>query len=160
MINSNRRLLVGLPLIALMTTGAVAAQAKTPPKKKVVRQTQTVTFNYTSSLASHTAAGPGLQPCVGAAPTCFAVHPPGWAKYMTIGSSDKSGQATPISLWLQSGKQVDSNSKETFVCGSTRNSPVSRGSTWSLSVDVASVDPKCPGPATTGTVTVKFSNLP
>jgi hypothetical protein len=80
-------------------------------------------------------------------------------KYMTISSKDASGQPVPISLWgVTTG--VDANGKETFVCGAAKNMAVGRGDAWSLSVDLISVEPGCPGPVTSGTVTVQLSNLP
>jgi hypothetical protein len=157
--------LVATMAVTVTLASAAAAAPKKAPKK-VPRQTQTLSFDYTASQSTHTAVGLGSgQLCVGdPAPaqlvSCFDIVPAAWAKYMTIAATDKSGKAAPMSLWGKSGQQVDANGAETFVCGTVRNAPVAKGDAWSISVDVVSAEPSCPGPATTGTITVTLSNLP
>jgi hypothetical protein len=147
--------------IAALVGGGVADAATRKPVHKPVRHTQTLTFTYTASQSAHTLLGPGGQLCAsaGAAPQlkpCWDVAPASWAKYMTIDSKDQSGQ---LSLW-GAGTGVNANGTETFVCSKAKNMLVGKGDAWSLSVDMVSVETTCPGPATTGTVTVTLSNLP
>jgi hypothetical protein len=150
--------------LAVLACGSADAATRKPPPRKPVRRVQTLTFAYNASQSAHTLAGPGGQLCVSAAALpqaqpCFDVNPASWVKYMTITSKDATGQPVPISLW-GAGTGVNTNGTETFVCAKTQDMPVGRGDAWSLSVDLVSVEPTCPGPISSGTVTVRLSNLP
>jgi hypothetical protein len=150
--------------LAVLASGGAADAATRKPPPKPPRRVQTLSFSYLASQSAHTMLGPGGQMCVSAtaAPQlapCFEISPASWVKYMSLSSKDQSGQAVPLSLWGAT-TGVNANGQETFVCGKARNIPVGRGDAWSISVNLVSVEPTCPGPATTGTITVTLSNLP
>lgn len=157
-VNAATAALLVIAVASASTAGAATKKKKAPPKP--VRKTLVQHFSYSDSESVH----PVGQGCIfaqvsGQPPApCWPIDPPSWARYMSISSSDATTRPTPITMYPQSTGV--SSSTETFVCGAVHNSTVARGDAWTMSVDLVSADASCPGAATTGTITVTFSNLP
>jgi hypothetical protein len=156
MVSTYRRA-AGIAAAVVMVAGSgVAAHAADAGKKPL--KVRIVTIDYTGGCGFNvnaeavTASG---APSSCAAGDNYAVQHKAGEKYLTILVDDQSGSAVSGSLWLKGGT---GNAVSEPFCGSLKNYAMKQ-SAYTLDLNT-SADPTCPGAATTGTLTVKFSNLP
>jgi hypothetical protein len=141
-----------LLMIALPTASQAAAKKKPAPKP--VKHVRTVTFTYDNpcavTLQSSAIFGPGGSFCTSAS----QISTSRTEKYMSVTITDKTGQSVPVTF-VEDG----SSAAWDIICGKATDLSVAPNDTYDLNPAVAIGD-KCPVAATTGTVTVKLSNLP
>jgi hypothetical protein len=148
----NARLLGGAAVAALVLGTGVGAEAAT--HKKPVKKTRTVTINYQG--------GCGLDGAVvvGAPGACvigghYNVTRKSTEKFLNITVKDQTGRPVGGEIWLSSGT---GNAVNEQFCGSLKNYQMGQDS-YQLDLNTPSANPSCPGGATTGTITVKYSNV-
>lgn len=148
---------IGLAAAAAMVAGSgVAAHAAGagPVKLKV----RTVTISYTGGCGFDVNAE--VVTTSGAPGSCavggnYALAHKGGEKYLTILVKDGATSAVSGSLWLSGGTGT---AKDQPFCGSLKNYRMAQP-TYTMDLNAAA-DPTCPGAATTGTITIEYSNLP
>jgi hypothetical protein len=152
---SRRRLIaiVGCAVLAAAAPAGASTPKKAPPKKPV-KHTRTVTMSYTGACGAHVvdvadgtaapACPPGTNPALSSNPG---------EKYMSITVTDGSGRPVHAELWSGASELPD-------FCGSVHNYALKDGDPSDMTWDAASVDPGCPSTATSGTITIIYSNLP
>jgi hypothetical protein len=153
--------LIGSAVIATLVLGsAVGAEAAT--KKKVVKHTRTVTLNYRGgcTVEANTpvvtgAASPGACTAFGGASYTLAARR--GEKYLTVKVKDATGRPVPGQFWVKSSKVA--NDTEIAFCGALKNFQFPTPNIL-LDLDAIGGVTSCPGLATSGTITLVFSNLP
>jgi len=154
------RVIGALVVASLVLASAVGAEAAT--KKKVVkRTTRTVTLTYTGGCTieawdggSGVASRPGACSSAGAADWTLAAKK--GERYLTIKAVDASGLSVPGDIWVQGSGLL---STEYQFCGATKDFKLPAPS-FDLALDSVGAVRSCPGLATSGKITVVFSNLP
>lgn len=158
-----RRAVTGLVVAALVGGSAIGAEAATKKKPaKPKKVTRTVVLKYTGGCTIDLSAGG--QSAAAAPGACTTVGAGDWAqsalpkeKYLSITVADASGRAVPGQVWIK-GTAVGQDTAVPF-CGSMKNYLMA-ASDFTLDVDAVGAVASCPGTATTGTVTLVYSNLP
>jgi hypothetical protein len=156
--NTRRVRLIGAAVIATLLVGTtVGAEAAT--KKKVVKHTRTVTLTYRGGCTVDTPAVLGNE-----SDACHAFGGADWElrtrtgeKYVSVKVADATGRSVPGQFWIH-GSSVGHDTAIPF-CGSMKDfrTPIS---TVQIDLDAVGAVTSCPGLATSGKVTVVFSNLP
>ena len=150
--------LIALGAAAALAAGsgvaAHAADASTSARAKV----RTVTIKYTGGCGFNLNAE--VLTSSGAPSSCalgqnYALARKAGEKYLTIVVADQTASAVSGSLWLKGGTGT---AVDKPFCGSLKNYLMGQ-STYSMDLN-ASADATCPGAATTGTVVIKYSNVP
>lgn len=155
--NAKHARLIGGALVATMVIGsAVGAEAAT--KKKVVRHTRTVTLTYNGGCTIETPAVTGNDSDV-----CHAFGGGDWEqtakageKYVSIKVTDASGRNVPGQFWVKGTTLHDTPIP---FCGALKDFQFPSAAIQ-VDLDALGGTSKCPGVATSGTVTLVFSNLP
>lgn len=151
--------LIGAAAVATLVLGsAIGAEAAT--KKKVVRHTRTVTLSYAGGCTieaydggSGAAFAPGQCGAAGAA--SYTLNAKRGEKYVSVKVTDSSGKAVPGDFWVMG----HITSTEYQFCGAMKDFAVPAPS-FDLDLDAVGAVSSCPGIATTGKITLVFSNLP
>ena len=148
-------------MLGLIASMALAAPAQAQKKKKIVKLERVVEYDYQ-------APSPGVSGVVGACLTVIGIDgtacqdtPTGAGEvFVNVKVEDASGQPTNFDLAQDS--DAANPGLEIFAsgCGETDGAiPIEEA--LALRVSVTAVGgPDCPGVATTGHVTITFSNLP
>jgi hypothetical protein len=158
----SRRLVTGLVVAALVGGSAVGAEAATKKKPVVKRITRTVVLKYTGGCTVELNAGgtsaagaPGACTNVGAAN--FAQSARSKEKYLTVKVADSTGRAVPGQVWIK-GSGVAKDTEVAF-CGAMKSYRMAAPD-FTLDLDAIGAVANCPGTATSGTITLVYSNLP
>ena len=145
---------VGFLVVGTLLVGsAVGAEAAT--KKKVVKHTRVVSYQYTGGCGRDVAVAVGdTTPCgVG---TTWQLAAAKTEKFVSIAVTDATGRPIGGEIWLSSGT---GNATDQAFCGSIKDFPMGQSS-YNFDINSPSLTPSCAGAATSGTVTVTYSNLP
>jgi hypothetical protein len=148
---------IGFAAAAMMVAGSgVAAHAADAAKPKL--KVRTVTMSYTGGCGFSVNAE--VVTSSGAPGSCvvgenYALAHKAGEKYLTIIVKDSATSAVSGSLWLSGGTGT---AKDAPFCGSLKNYAMAQP-TYTMDLNAAA-DPACPGAATSGTITIKYSNLP
>ena len=147
----------GVAAAAVLVAGSgVAAHAadagKKPLKARIVTIQYTGGCGFNLNAEALTASG---APGSCAAGANYDVQRKSGEKYLTILVTDQTGSPVSGSLWLKGGT---GNAVSEPFCGALKNY-VMKQSAYTLDLNT-SADPTCPGAATTGTMQLKFTNLP
>ena len=144
---------VGFVAVAAMVAGSgVAAHAGDMSKPKL--KVRKVTISYTGACGVDATAVSGTAGVCPPGASDYALAHKAGEKYLTILVKDSATSAVSGNLWLSSGAMATA---ERF-CGSLKNYAMGQP-TYSMNLNDAA-NPSCPGAATTGTITVEYSNLP
>jgi len=141
-------------LLAIALPTASQAAPKKKPAPKPVKHVRTITFTYNNPCAvtvqTSVYHGSGGALCT----TASQITTSRTEKYMSVTISDKTGQSVPVTFF-----EKGSSAPWEIVCGKGTDLGVTPNDTYDLDPAFALGD-KCPVTATTGTVTIKLSNLP
>jgi hypothetical protein len=152
------RPMTALVIAGLLAGTSVAADAATK-HHKVVKHTRTIVLSYTGGCGIDATKVMGNAECgVGSKSVRpeYTVNANPGEKFMTMTVADASGQPVHGEMWTSAGV---GNATDVPFCGKYTDQPIPQQS-FQVDVDGLAADPSCPGFATSGTITITFSNLP
>ncbi|HVA59198.1 MAG TPA: hypothetical protein VNG13_01520 [Mycobacteriales bacterium] len=158
-----RRASIGLLSATMIIGTAFGASAAThkpkpKPKPKPVRVTRTVIESYSNPCIAYVVGGSYLGDC----PKADAIGNSATELYVTLSAKDATGRRVAI-FFQDAGPAVNTTGRAApseIVCGAAKDLPIAAHGTVSIDPAAPVGVTSCPTPATKGTITITFSNLP
>lgn len=151
--HSTYRRLIGAAAATVLVTGTALAAHAAPAATKL--HTRTVKISYSGGCGIVTPAVVGAPGACVLGDNYDVVRKTG-EKYLTIKIADKTGKAVSGEIWLSGGT---GNAVQYPFCGGLKNYRMGQ-SAYTMDLNEG-VDATCVGGvATSGTITVTYSNLP
>ena len=150
------RTLATASIAALVLGTGVGAHAAVGTKVKP--KVRTVTVKYTGGCGvAVNVSGTGVTGAPGTCPlgATYSLAKKKTEKYLTIAITDQTGNPVSGALWLSGGT---GNAKDEPFCGALKNYPMAQPS-YTLDLNAAA-DTSCPSAPTSGTIVIKYSNVP
>lgn len=129
-----------------------AVDHKVKPKVRTVKVHYTGGCGFVVNVSGTGVTGAPGSCAVGAT---YSIAKKKTEKYLSIIVTDQTGQPVSGSLWLSGGT---GNAVDEPFCGALKNYRMSQAN-YTMDVN-AGADTDCPGLPTTGTIVVKYSNVP